>query len=49
MVQKKPPLTEYPRPQLMRDSYLSLNGYWEYAILKDENIPNTFDGHILVP
>ena len=26
------PLQEYPRPQMVRDSYLNLNGYWEYAI-----------------
>ena len=25
-------LPEYPRPQLARDSYLNLNGYWQYAI-----------------
>ena len=25
------PLSEYPRPQLYRESYLSLNGYWDYA------------------
>lgn len=42
-------LNEYPRPQLVRDSYISLNGEWEYAIRKDENIPSTFDGIITVP
>ena len=26
------PLQEYPRPQMVRDSYLNLNGYWDYAI-----------------
>ena len=43
------PLSEYPRPQLKRDSYICLNGYWEYAIKKDESIPNVYDGQILVP
>lgn len=43
------PLSEYPRPQLKRNSYICLNGYWEYAIKDDENIPETFDGQILVP
>ena len=43
------PLSEYPRPQLVRDSYLSLNGYWEYAIRDEENIPESFDDKILVP
>lgn len=31
------PLQEYPRMQLQRDSYLSLNGVWEYQIVKSEN------------
>lgn len=26
------PLSEYPRPQLRRDSYLCLNGVWEYTV-----------------
>ena len=43
-------LPEYPRPQLMRDSFINLNGYWEYAITsKDSDIPETMDGQILVP
>lgn len=46
---KNKPLSEYPRPQLIRDSYLSLNGMWEYAIRDNENIPESFDGQILVP
>ena len=49
MRQEKKPLSEYPRPQLKRDSYLCLNGYWEYAIRKEEAIPESFDGDILVP
>ena len=43
------PLSEYPRPQLVRDSYLCLNGNWQYAIRKTGDIPSTFDGEILVP
>ena len=43
------PLSEYPRPQLYRDSYLSLNGYWDYAFSEAENIPTKWDGKILVP
>lgn len=46
-------LPEYPRPQLTRNNnWKSLNGLWEYAILpKTEatDIPNTFQGNILVP
>ena len=43
------PLSEYPRPQFKRDSYICLNGIWEYAIRKEETIPESFDGEILVP
>lgn len=42
-------LTEYPRPQMKRDSYLNLNGLWEYAITENDNIPDKFDGDIVVP
>jgi len=41
---------EYPRPQMVREDWLNLNGLWEYAIRpKDESQPNNFDGEILVP
>ena len=43
------PLSEYPRPQLVRNSYICLNGKWEYAIRDKKEIPTTFDGEILVP
>ncbi len=43
------PLQEYPRPQFVRNSYLNLNGYWDYAITKTEEIPTRFHGRILVP
>ena len=49
MKQNQIPLSEYPRPQFQRDSYICLNGYWEYAIRKEEAIPDVFDGQILVP
>jgi beta-galactosidase/beta-glucuronidase len=42
-------LPEYPRPQLMRDSFMSLNGYWDYCITESPEMPTTFDGRILVP
>ena len=43
------PLNEYPRPQFMRDSYLSLNGEWDYCIKKDKELPTEYKGKILVP
>lgn len=43
------PWQEYPRPQLVRDSYFSLNGLWDYAITGDRMLPSSFDGQILVP
>lgn len=43
------PLSEYPRPQLVRDSYRSLNGVWEYKITRVKDLPETYDGEILVP
>ena len=42
-------LPEYPRPQLRRDSYLNLNGAWDYAITAVPTPPETWDGEILVP
>lgn len=46
---KKKPLPEYPRPQLVRDSYLNLNGEWDYAILKKDEKFTKYQGKILVP
>ena len=47
-VQKDHVLQEYPRPNLVRDSYLNLNGPCQYAITKTERT-NHWDGEILVP
>ncbi|HEX4976540.1 MAG TPA: glycoside hydrolase family 2 TIM barrel-domain containing protein [Nocardioides sp.] len=43
-------LPEYPRPQLVRESYLNLNGRWEIAFrpLGDPE-PREYDGQVLVP
>ncbi|WP_350348876.1 sugar-binding domain-containing protein [Agromyces sp. G08B096] len=45
----EPVLAEYPRPQLVRDSYLNLNGVWRYAITHADGPPVQWDGDILVP
>lgn len=43
------PLPEYPRPQLRRDSFLNLNGRWQYAIRPSGQAPSEYDGEIVVP
>jgi beta-galactosidase/beta-glucuronidase len=46
------PLSEYPRPQLVRsNNWVNLNGLWEYSILPktEQSIPAATQGAILVP
>jgi len=43
------PLKDYPRPILRRDSYLCLNGEWEYAITKDPQNAFKFADKVIVP
>jgi len=40
--------TEYPRPQLARDSYLNLNGEWDFSRCA-RCVAHSFDSKILVP
>ena len=43
------PLPEYPRPQMVRDNWLNLNGPWDYAITDSGVRPAVWDGTITVP
>jgi Alpha-L-arabinofuranosidase B (ABFB) domain/Glycosyl hydrolases family 2, sugar binding domain/Glycosyl hydrolases family 2/Glycosyl hydrolases family 2, TIM barrel domain len=44
------PLPEYPRPQLTRPDWLSLNGIWDFAVTaRDAGQPSTFGEQIRVP
>ena len=43
------PLSEYPRPQLQRDSYLCLNGEWDYATAKIGEKLTEYQRKIKVP
>ena len=41
------PWTVYPRPQMKRDSYINLNGEWEFSV--QDTQPEAYDKKILVP
>ncbi len=42
------PWQVYPRPQLRRDSYVNLNGKWDFGVRKNR-FPNVYNQSILVP
>ncbi len=45
---KTTPWNVYPRPSMVRDSFLCLNGSWDFAIAKDGDAPE-YSEKILVP
>ncbi|MDZ4830840.1 MAG: glycoside hydrolase family 2 TIM barrel-domain containing protein [Phycisphaerae bacterium] len=52
LVSREHPHDEYPRPQLVRDRWMSLNGIWDYAIKPMDaglDFPAAPDGQIVVP
>ena len=42
------PWNEYPRPSMVRDSFLCLNGEWDFALSSDESV-SSYQEKILVP
>ncbi len=42
-----PPFSDYPRPQMRRDSYVCLNGQWDFRI--ENRGETTYKGKITVP
>ena len=42
------PWNEYPRPSMVRNSFLCLNGEWDFAI-SDTGTPKEYSERILVP
>jgi hypothetical protein len=43
------PLPEHPNPLFQRDSFVSLNGPWDFAITKDARKTDDYKQKILVP
>ena len=43
------PLQSYPRPQMRRESYVNLNGWWAFTVSSQAQLPVCYDREILVP
>ncbi|NSW93986.1 MAG: hypothetical protein HPY62_04655, partial [Bacteroidales bacterium] len=43
------PWPEYPRPDMVRNKWINLNGLWQYAVTPKDAKPEKWDGEILVP
>lgn len=43
------PWCGYPRPQLKRDSFICLNGQWDFTVVNGAYAPEEYDKKILVP
>lgn len=49
LAQKTQPLPEHPRPDLQRDHWLNLNGYWDFTFDSSLTAPSRYAKKILVP
>ena len=45
----KQPWQVYPRPQMMRNSYVNLNGPWDFTVTHQEGFPSAYEHTITVP
>ena len=43
------PLQSYPRPQMRRENYVNLNGWWAFTVSSQAQLPVCYDREILVP
>ena len=43
------PWLQYPRPDMVRNAWINLNGLWDYAITQKGIKPEKWEGSILVP
>jgi Beta-galactosidase/beta-glucuronidase len=43
------PWIQYPRPDMVRNAWINLNGLWDFAITQKGIKPEKWDGSILVP
>ena len=39
----------YPRPQMRRENYVNLNGFWDFAVGKEKKLPATYEQKIRLP
>ena len=49
LAENRAPWEVYPRPQLKRDSYVNLNGSWDFTVSHLRELPEQYDRTITVP
>ena len=49
LAENRTPWEVYPRPQLKRDSYVNLNGSWDFTVSHLRELPETYDRTVNVP